>query len=116
MRLITVLAGAVLAAGMLSPAASAATRPTLADCVGKPQVKPKTIMLACADGGNVVHKLKWTSWGTRTARATGVQSVNTCDPNCAAGHYETHRVKVTLRGDGKHFTKIIVNGEVYERR
>ncbi|NUR84434.1 MAG: hypothetical protein HOY71_10150 [Nonomuraea sp.] len=111
MRLITLVSAAALALAALSPAASAAARPTLADCAGKPQVRPKQIILACADAGDVLHKLKWTSWSGRTARATGVESVNTCEPNCAAGHFVTHRVKVTLRGDGKRFTRIYVNGK-----
>lgn len=62
----------------------------------QPQVRPKTIVAACADANLAFGRLRWTSWTARRATASGAASVNDCTPNCAAGHFHRYPVKVTL--------------------
>ena len=59
--------------------------PHLEDCgMGKDLLEPKTLVLACADGGSVAESLVWTKWDSTTARAKGVYTWNLCVPYCAA--------------------------------
>jgi len=68
----------------------------VATCSAKPASAPKTWVLACADGNFWLSGLKWSDWGTAEAKASGTAHVNDCTPNCAAGHFHTARVTVTL--------------------
>jgi hypothetical protein len=58
-------------------------------------VRPRSIVFACADANLYATGLRWSSWGV-TARATGLAHANDCEPYCAAGHFHTYRVAVTL--------------------
>lgn len=49
-----------------------------------PRVRPTTL-IEHEDGSWVIAGLKWTSWGGTSARATGISSASSCNPNCAAG-------------------------------
>ncbi|HEV7132529.1 MAG TPA: hypothetical protein VGN27_02225 [Gaiellaceae bacterium] len=78
----------------------------LPDCLGKPQVRPAAIVLACADANFGVRKLRWTGWGAPFAAATGIAYANDCTPNCAAGHMHAYRAVLVVSGtqrcpDGK---------------
>lgn len=104
-RRIAAFAAATIAlVGLTAPAASAATTadPTktyLVDCAGALKVKPKTIMLACGDGGVFIKKITWSSWDSNGAIGTGTLVSNVCVPNCAAGNVDTYKgVKLTLGG------------------
>jgi len=70
----------------------------LPDCLGKPHVRPAEVVLACADANFGVRKLHWSSWGTLTARATGVAYANECKPYCAAGRFHTYRAVLVACG------------------
>jgi hypothetical protein len=41
-------------------------------------------------------KIQWKSWGRTRAVGTGVEKINTCTPDCAAGNYESFPVKIVL--------------------
>jgi len=60
------------------------------------QYKPARIILSCGDAGIGLGKLKWSRWGHATATATGSYYENTCTPTCAAGHFVSRPVEVTL--------------------
>jgi hypothetical protein len=60
------------------------------------QYKPKRITLACGDGSSLLRHLKWSSWSQSMATAHGVYAVNSCSPSCAAGHFQSYPVSVTL--------------------
>jgi len=60
------------------------------------QVKPKEIILACADVNLYVDKIKWQSFGAAKATGSGTYVENTCTPNCAAGKYKSYPVSLTL--------------------
>ncbi|MCB5181564.1 hypothetical protein [Streptomyces antimicrobicus] len=111
---------AALVAATAVPASAAVPLPApddpavVVDCFGAPQVRPKEYLLACGDGNNQLVSLRWTSWGSRTATATGTDMVNDCRPYCAAGRFRAYPVQVTLshpkpwpgHADTRRFTMI----------
>jgi hypothetical protein len=68
------------------------------NCQGRPQVRPRSFTLACADGNDYLSGLRWTSWAPGLARATGLQTVNDCVPYCAAGHFHRYPVDAVFWG------------------
>ncbi|MFF4659175.1 hypothetical protein [Streptomyces sp. NPDC001381] len=70
--------------------------PVLVDCLWHPKVRPADFLLACGDGNSRLVSLHWTQWGSRSARATGVNVVNDCKPYCAVGHFHRYAVAVKL--------------------
>jgi hypothetical protein len=66
--------------------ASAAPSAAVYDCVNKPQVRPGTFFFFC-DGSGYFAKLRWSTWNASMAAATGVEYLNNCVPNCAAGRF-----------------------------
>ncbi|GDY28454.1 hypothetical protein [Gandjariella thermophila] len=93
------LGAAVPSASAASPATStapAAAGTVLVNCEHRAEVRPANFLLACADGTLRLDGMRWTQWGPRAAVGTGQQVVNDCDPYCAAGHYHSYPVRVTL--------------------
>ena len=87
--------GAVTRAGS---AAAAAAPYVVLDCLGKAQVKPGTISLACADDNDVLTDLHWTSWTPQLASGYGTERANDCKPDCAQGHIHNYPVLAMLWG------------------
>src|SRR6202042_2685424 len=77
-----------------APAASAKT--VVVNCQFKPQTRPSSFILTCADANDVLAHLHWVSWGSGAAFATGIEQINNCTPNCAAGKFVNYPVLVTL--------------------
>jgi hypothetical protein len=90
--------GLALTGMALSPAANAATGDTaLIDCAGKAQIKPKEIVITCADAGVTITKITWTKWTNNTAKGSGTLVWNTCLPKtCVDGIVEKYKAKITL--------------------
>jgi hypothetical protein len=88
----------------------AASPPVVLNCLGKAQVKPGTITLACADDGAGLTHLHWTSWTPQLASAYGTEWQNDCKPNCAQGHVHHYPVVAMLWGSAT------VTGHPGERR
>ena len=74
----------------------AATATVFTGCAHHPAVRPASIVFACGDGNFYATSLQWSSWGATTASAKGVGHENDCKPYCAAGHFHTYRIAVTL--------------------
>ena len=104
----TTSAAAVTRAG----SAAAAPQYVVLNCMdmGKAQVKPGTISLACADNGIGLTHLHWTSWTPQLASAYGTTWVNDCKPSCAEGHVHYYPVVALLWGSAT------VQGHPGERR
>ena len=79
---------------MLQRAAPAKT--VVLNCLFKPQTRPSSFVLTCADANDVLAQLHWVSWGSGAAFATGVEQINNCTPNCAAGRFINYPVLVDL--------------------
>ena len=62
-----------------------------------PSVEPPEIVLTCADYGELLEGLHWTSWTSAGATAVGTLVYNDCKPNCASGqHHQVPGTVVTL--------------------
>jgi hypothetical protein len=92
------VASLVVAAVAAASAAAAAGPAALPDCVGKPTVKPRAVVLACGDGNFGLKKLQWIGWGQPRAAATGVAFANDCRPYCAAGHFHDYSAVIVVDG------------------
>ena len=57
---------------------------------------PAQLMLACADGNYGLTHLTWRHWGRSLASASGTVRANDCKPYCAAGHFHSYAVSVTV--------------------
>ena len=69
------------------------------DCPGQhARVRPRSFVLACADGNAYFAKLAWTSWTPGLASAKGTLVLNDCTPYCAVGHFHSYPVIVVLWG------------------
>jgi len=79
-------------------AAAAAPQRVVLDCLGKAQVKPGTIALACADDNDGLPRLHWTSWTPQLASAYGTEWANDGKPNCTQGHIHYYPVLAMLWG------------------
>ncbi|CAM5649733.1 hypothetical protein SAVIM338S_06491 [Streptomyces avidinii] len=85
------------AASSARTAAAASQDPVVVvDCSSQARMRPQEYILACGDGNNRLVDLRWESWGSRTATATGTDMVNDCRPYCAAGRFRAYPVTVTL--------------------
>ena len=81
------------------PASAAAVRAVVFDCPGQhAMVRPKSFVLACADGNSAFDKLTWSAWGPGLASAKGTLVQNDCTPYCAAGHFHRYPALVVLWG------------------
>lgn len=70
----------------------------LPDCVGKPEIKPKDMTIACGDGNFRIEKIQWTGWGETFAAGVGTGTLNDCEPYCAAGHFHNYPMVVIASG------------------
>jgi hypothetical protein len=66
------------------------------NCLFKQQARPSSFVLTCADAGDVLTGLHWVSWAPGAAFATGIEQINDCTPNCAAGKFINYPVLVDL--------------------
>jgi hypothetical protein len=90
---------ATLAVGSLAavPASAAPADTVVINCLGKGVVKPKQIVLSCADAGLVVSGISWTSWTANDAKGVGTLVWNTCLPQtCANGIVQKFKARVSL--------------------
>jgi hypothetical protein len=88
---------AEIARAVREPDAGAAhTRAVVFDCLGKPQIRPRSFVLTCADDNSYLTGLSWSSWTAGSALGRGTWHINNCVPNCAHGHFLTYPVDVTF--------------------
>jgi hypothetical protein len=80
---------------LAATAGGASGKPFAITCYSE-HFKPKRITIACGDAGIWLGKLKWSSWGSSSAKGTGVYNQNDCTPDCASGKIKSAPVKVTL--------------------
>jgi hypothetical protein len=64
-------------------------------CEG-PRYRPRSIVIACGDGNFRLQRLRWRGWNGRHAHARGLAVGNDCNPFCAAGHFHSAAVRITL--------------------
>lgn len=94
------IATALAVAGVLAIPVATDAAPSQAwvnsDCLHE-HYKPKQILIACADGTEILKGLRWSRWTGQQATGTGRDYVVSCNPDCAAGHRTSaYPVTVTL--------------------
>jgi hypothetical protein len=95
--------GAASAAPASGASAAAATslyteRTVVINCLGRPEIRPGSFTLTCADGYEYLTGLSWTSWTPKLASGYGTQVQNDCIPSCVGGHFHGYPVLVVLWG------------------
>ncbi len=92
------LGGVLLSVTAFMPIQASAREPTTVtdDCYHV-DVRPRSIMFACADGGYYVTHLDWLRWRGRRADGVGLFHRNDCIPNCAGGTFHNRRGTISLR-------------------
>jgi len=80
----------------IAPASTSKTTSYFNDCGLGPVTMPSSVMQYCADGGAGVVNIKWSSWGTTSAKGTGTYYINGCSPSCVAGTIYKSSVNVLL--------------------
>ncbi len=98
LRAIVVISLCALISPITLTNVSASTPPSYFNDCGYPEYKPQSLTQFCADAGNGVTKIKWSSWTSTRATGTGSFYVNLCDPNCADGKLVWAKAKVVLSG------------------
>lgn len=66
-----------------------------------PRVRPRQIVLTCADAGLIFQRIRYSRWGGSVATASGTVRYNDCDPFCAGGRI--HYVPGTARMTAPHY-------------
>jgi len=89
------LTALALGAVAISALASGNARRVVGNCRTS-QVRPASIVVACADDGIQLTKLHWSSFGGTTAAASGTYYVNLCTPTCVAGRFASFPMRLTL--------------------
>lgn len=59
-------------------------------------VRPSKVFLGCASGAGGVDRIKYKSYGGKTAAASGRFDANNCMPDCASGHVSHYPVSLTF--------------------
>lgn len=98
LRVIIAISLCALISPIAQTSATAATPPSYFNDCGYPEYKPQSLTEFCADAGNGVTKIKWSSWTSTKAVGTGSFYVKLCDPNCADGEVVWAKAKVVLSG------------------
>jgi hypothetical protein len=62
----------------------------------KPQVRPASIVVTCADANFSFAQIHWVTWGATSAQGMATAHVNLCQPNCSAGMVVAAPAAVTL--------------------
>ncbi|MHB1596431.1 MAG: hypothetical protein ACYCO9_09735 [Streptosporangiaceae bacterium] len=68
------------------------------NCSNKLVVAPRALTMACADAGDGLQRLHWTSWTSHMATAYGTFYENNCKPSCANGHIYDYPSRAVLWG------------------
>lgn len=96
MRARLLLSVAILAGASALPALAAGNAPRVVGNCTKSQVRPPSIVIACADDNLSLTHLRWTSFGAATAHGSGDYYANNCTPSCVAGKFHSYPVNVAL--------------------
>ena len=65
------------------------------NCVSFEQ-KPVELVLYCADAGQILNEISWSSWTATEALGTGTSTANDCEPSCAEGNDVVSAVEIKL--------------------
>jgi hypothetical protein len=58
--------------------------------------KPVELVLYCADAGQILNEITWSSWTPTEAIGAGTSTANDCEPSCAEGKDVISAVEIKL--------------------
>lgn len=58
--------------------------------------KPVELVLYCADAGQILNEITWSSWTPTEATGAGTSTANDCEPSCAEGKDVISAVEIKL--------------------
>jgi hypothetical protein len=58
--------------------------------------KPVELVLYCADAGQILNEITWSSWSSTEAIGAGTSTANDCEPTCAEGKDVISAVEIKL--------------------
>ena len=58
--------------------------------------KPVELVLYCADAGQILNQITWSSWTSTQAQGSGISTTNDCEPSCAEGSDVVSKVELRL--------------------
>jgi hypothetical protein len=58
--------------------------------------KPVELVLYCADAGQILNEITWSSWNSDEAIGAGTSFANDCEPSCAEGTDVISAVEIKL--------------------
>jgi hypothetical protein len=58
--------------------------------------KPVELVLYCADAGQILNQITWSSWSASEALGEGTSTTNDCEPSCAEGKDVISAVEIKL--------------------
>jgi len=107
-------------AALAATQSAASTKPALTTVEvcgqGADLTRPGSMILTCADGGEVAQHLTWTSWTSAAATATGQVTWRSCSADCAhsttwqsaAAEFSLSRPE-QVQGHGNVFTRLTLH-------
>jgi hypothetical protein len=93
---VAALVGSVIGMGGVATTAGATAPTHLLTCASKTTIEPTYYLLSCADANANMASMKWTKWGTASARGYGILRQNDCTPNCVSGKFINYLATVAL--------------------
>jgi len=90
------LLGPVIALSGVATTARATAPIHLLTCASKTTTEPASYLLSCADANASFASMRWSAWGSSSARGHGVLLQNDCTPNCVSGKVNSYAATVTL--------------------
>ena len=97
-----------------SPSALAGDSAKVLTCSGAPVVRPRTLVVSCADANTVLQSTHWSTWGAGGATGTTTFAINLCIPYCAASpisHFANSAVTLSAPRSSRHgtyFSRLVV--------
>ena len=58
--------------------------------------KPVELVLYCADAGQILNEITWSSWTAKEAIGAGTSTTNDCEPTCVEGKDVISAVEIKL--------------------
>ncbi|HEY5304587.1 MAG TPA: hypothetical protein VIJ86_11110 [Acidimicrobiales bacterium] len=87
-------------------------------CSGSSVVRPRTLVVSCADANTVLTSTRWSTWNVKGANGTTTFGMNLCTPYCAASpisyfpHSTVRLYAPETSAHGTHFSELVVTYDV----
>lgn len=111
-------AGSSLPSSAAPSSALSNTRVGVVTCSGSSIVRPRTLVVSCADANTILTSTQWTTWNANGATGTTTFGMNLCTPYCAASpisYFPRSSVRLYASATSPHgafFSELVVRYNV----